>query len=138
MYHLFPSVVEIIAPISDIVDGTLVQTWQKVNATFDSKLGSPGEMKCRLDLQYLRPGKDAPQPIQAGVAPDRVGLLFCLPSLELKAGQVLKCVSGPVMGTFMLKAVPDIAVGFGAAHHIECQVYEIGQNTVNFPSSPAE
>ncbi len=134
MRHLFNSTVEILEPVTDIIDGARVQTWQKSTTSFDSQAGN-GEMKCRLDLVFLRPGKDAPAPIVAGRTPDRTGILYCSYTPNLKGGQIVKCIAGPYTGSsFLIKMPPDAAQDFSKAHHIEVQVFEVNQVGFNYPS----
>jgi hypothetical protein len=76
---------------------------------------------------FVRPGKDAPMPLVAGRAPDRVGTLFCDPTPHLKAGDRIHAIDGPVTGTFEIRAIPDVAVGFGIGHHMEVQLIEVAQ-----------
>lgn len=137
MYHLFSSRVEVLEPTTDFVDGVMQQTWGKVNQMFDPNCEN-GEMMCRLDLIFVRQGKDAPQPIQAGRAPDRTGTLYCEVTPNLRAGQVITCLSGPITGSFIIKAVPDVAHDFDEAHHLEVQVVETAQAAVIFPGRPAQ
>jgi hypothetical protein len=132
--HLFSSTVEILESVSDVVDGARVQTWNKSSASFDPTCG-PGEMKCRLDLIFLRPGKDAPAPVTAGRTPDRTGVMFCSNTPSLKGGQIVRVIKGPYAGTsFLLKMRPDEAQAFSGSHHIEVQVNEVAQASLHFPS----
>ena len=134
MRHLFNTQVEILESVTDIVDGARVQTWQKSTANFDPSCG-PGEMRCRLDLIFLRVGKDAPAPIVAGRTPDRTGVMYCSYTPALQGGQVMKVISGPYTGSsFLLKLRPDVAQNFSRAHHIEVQVFEVNQAGYNYPS----
>jgi len=122
MQHLFSS----IAKVQRLqktrgADGVPETTWVDQ--------GSPlNGFRCRLDLNFLRPGKDAPPAYEAGVAPDRVGVMFCSATLPLRAGDRIVTVSGPVQGVFDIRSMPDIAVGFSAGHHIEVQIVETVQN----------
>ena len=106
-------------------------SWAPVTDILDPYQDAPGLMACRLDLQFTRPGKDAPMPLVAGRAPDRVGVLFYdMPADAsglplLKAGDRLQMVSGPIAGTFELRQVPEIAQDYLGAHHGESQVIEI-------------
>jgi len=54
--------------------------------------------------------------------------MFCRANNALRAGDRIVTVSGPVSGVFDLKVIPDIAVDFSSAHHIEVQVIESVQN----------
>lgn len=113
--------------------GSMVFAWAPVTAVVDHYLNEPGLLQCRLDLAFLRPGKDQPAPIVAGRAPDRTGVCFFDPAPDtdgsslVKAGDRLKCVQGPVSGTFEIRLIPDVAQGLTGAHHIEVQVIEVSQ-----------
>lgn len=92
---------------------------------------------CRLDVIFLRPGKDIPEPIQAGKAPDRVGILFASVEAGFRAGDVITVVPNdfgklPVSGTFQIKVIPDIAQDFSSAHHVEIQIVENAQPVDDF------
>jgi hypothetical protein len=134
MQHLFNTRVEILQAVTDIVEGARVQAWNKSSDNFDPTC-APGEMMCRLDLIFLRPGKDQPPPIVAGRSPDRTGILFCSNTPALQSGQIARVISGPALGaSFLLKMRPDEAQGFSASHHIEVQVFEVAQAGLNYPS----
>lgn len=134
MRHLFNSTVEILESITDVVDGARVQTWQKSTNSFDATCG-PGEMKCRLDLIFLRAGKDAPAPIVAGRTPDRTGVMYCSYTPSLKGGQIMRVIKGPFTNSsFLLKLRPDEAQNFSGTHHIEVQVFEVSQAGFSYPS----
>lgn len=134
MRHLFSSTVEILESTTQVVDGARVQTWNKSNASFDATC-SRGEMRCRLDLIFLRPGKDAPAPVVAGRTPDRTGVMYCSYTPSLKGGQIMRVINGPFTGSaFLLKMRPDEAQAFSGTHHIEVQVNEVAQAAFNFPS----
>jgi len=134
MRHLFNSRVEVLEAITDIVDGARMQSWAKSSDQFDS-MAANGEMWCRLDLIFLRPGKDQPAPIVAGRTPDRTGILYCSFTPALKGGQIIRCLEGPYVGSsFLLKMRPDAAQAFSSAHHIEVQVFEVAQAAFSYPS----
>lgn len=115
--------------------GAASLTWSPVQAVFDLFLNTTSYMMCRLDVQFIRRGVDQPAPIVAGRAPDRVGVLYYDPVAAadgrplLLAGDRLVCVSGPVLGTWDIRQVPDVAQDFIGAHHVECQVVEVSQAT---------
>lgn len=121
-------VAEIFENRMTVVSGSMRTSWEKITDVADPRHGIPGEMKCRADLGFLRPGKDAPSPIVAGRAPDRVGVLICDPTPYLKAGQRIRFKSGPIAGTFELKAWPDVATDLSAVHHLEVQIVEVAQS----------
>lgn len=134
MRHLFSSVVEVLESVTDIVDGARVQTWNKSTASFDP-VCARGEMKCRLDLIFLRPGKDAPAPVVSGRSPDRTGVMYCSYTPSLRGGQIIRVIKGPYSGSsFLLKMRPDEAQAYSGSHHIEVQVNEVAQASFNFPS----
>jgi hypothetical protein len=113
--------------------GGMSVSWSPVTDVLDAYLGTPGMLACRLDLQFTRPGKDAPMPLVAGRAPDRVGVMFCdMPADAgglplLKAGDRFQMVSGPIVGTFQVNQIPEIAQDYIGAAHAEFQVVEVSQ-----------
>lgn len=113
--------------------GGMSFTWDPVTAVVDHYLNTPGLLQCRLDLTFLRPGKDQPAPIVAGRAPDRTGVCYfdAAPDANgaslVKAGDRLQCVQGPIFGTFEIRLIPDVAQSMIGAHHIEVQVIEVSQ-----------
>ncbi len=132
MRHLYNCRVAVDELSGDIVNGTPTLTWAQLGVNLDPYLpGSEGELMCRLDLYLQRPGKDAPMPIVAGRAPDRVGVMFfdaTAAAAAVKAGQRVRVLSGPVTGTFEIRATPDPAQDFSpVAHHMEVQVIEVAQ-----------
>lgn len=111
-----------------MTDGSPKVDWNKVDFIIDARLGVSGELMCRLDLNFLRPGKDAPPPVVAGRALDRIGLMFFSATSKLKAGDRVRCLSGPVTGTFEIRNNPDPAAAYGpAVHHYEVQIIEVAQ-----------
>jgi hypothetical protein len=136
---LYASRVEVLRITGPLTAGTPSITWSKVDDIVDVELGEPGEMLCRLDLGFIRTGRDLPMPVTAGRAPDRTGVCFFDPPGP-RAGDRLRCIAGPVTGTFEIRAIPDPAVDFSSVHHLEVQVVEVAQALVGvFPSgSPGE
>lgn len=124
MEHLYSSVVKV-QRLGKTRDGDYTEiTWNDQPAPLNY-------VKCRLDLNFLRPGKDAPPAYEAGVAQDRVGVMFCSASIPLRAGDQIVTISGPVTGTFSIKAIPDVALDYGSGHHIEVQIFETVQKLDN-------
>jgi hypothetical protein len=121
MDHLFSSVVKVQRLVRTRVDGMTEMTWVDQPAPLNA-------IRCRLDLTFLRPGKDAPPAQEVGTVPDRVGVLFSRVIPGLRAGDRIVTVSGPVTGTFDIKTIPDIAVDYGSAHHYEVQIVESVQS----------
>lgn len=124
MEHLYASVVRIERMSLTMSGGVASMGWSTVPR---------GEyVPCRLDLNFVRPGKDiAPAPV-AGKAPDRIGLMFCSQEAPLRAGDRIVTIPGddgqmPIDGTFEIRVIPDIVVGYSAAHHMEIQILETNQ-----------
>src|SRR6188768_2142122 len=133
--HLYISRAEIFRLKMTFVKGAARNDWAKLDEIVDVRHGVPGEMMCRLDLNFVRPGKDQPSPLVAGRAIDRVGVLFCDATPNLLAGDRLKFVGGPITGTFELKATPDGAIDLSNVHHFEVQVSEISPSAARFPGA---
>jgi hypothetical protein len=132
LYHSMVQVTRVQATIT--ADGAATMSWSPVEQIFDLFLNTASYLMCRLDLQFIRRGIDQPAPIVAGRAPDRVGVVYYDPVVNpvtgvplILAGDRFVCVSGPVMGTFDLRVVPDVAQDFLGAHHVETQVVEVSQ-----------
>lgn len=90
-------------------------------------------VRCRLDLNFLRPGKDVPMAVEAGKAPDRIGVMFCEIADGIKAGDRIRAVPNdigliPVPGTFEIRVIPDVAQAYSAGHHVEVQIVEVAQS----------
>jgi hypothetical protein len=121
--------------------GTFTMTWGPVTTIVDPQLGQPGLLQCRLDLSFLRPGKDQPLPAVAGRAPDRTGVCYFDLATDTNgvplvvSGDRLQCVAGPIFGTFDIRLIPDVAQDLIGAHHVEVQVVEVSQQLK--PGSPA-
>jgi hypothetical protein len=129
MDHLFSSTVMAVHLVQTQVDGMPQEDWVPYGDARDA-------IKCRLDMNFIRPGKDVLPAQEAGRAPDRIGVMFCNPNTAIRAGDRIVAISGPVTGTFEVRVIPDIAVDYGSAHHIEVQVIEANQDlTGRFPSA---
>lgn len=138
--HLFNSVVRAEEQGLSVSNGLAETSWQPVD---DPMLAA---LPCRLDLNFLRPGKDIlPAPV-AGKAPDRVGIMFTYAHAPLKAGMRVTAIPDPeypdipipVKGTFEIRVVPDVAIDYASAHHIEVQVVEVAQEPDEDFSWPGE
>lgn len=127
--------------------GGMTMSWQRVTAIVDPLLDQPGLMRCRIDLTFLRPGKDAPPAYVAGRAPDRVGVCYFGVTADANgvplvlAADRLQCVVGPIFGTFEIRQIPDVAQDLVGASHCEVQVIEVSQqlqpgSPTPFPGSP--
>jgi len=124
MEHLYASAVRVERMSLTATDGVASMDWAVVPG---------GEfVRCRLDLNFLRPGKDiAPAPV-AGKAPDRIGLMFCSQYTPIQAGDRIVTIPNaagqePVSGTFEIRVIPDVVVGYTASHHLEIQILETNQ-----------
>lgn len=148
MRALYRSVVQVqrLTPVMD-ADGGMEVTWQTITDVLDNILQTPGQLQCRLDIGFIRPGKDQYAPLVAGRAPDRVGVCYYDSVTDangvplVKSGDRLVCVAGPIFGTFEIRLIPDVAQDFTGAHHVEVQVVEVNQQTqpgspTPFPGSP--
>jgi hypothetical protein len=125
MQHLFNSVGHIERLQRTLVNGAAQTKWAPVD---DPQLKY---VKCRLDLNFLRPGKDQPAPYEAGKAQDRIGIMFCN-ILPIRAGDRFVADSGPVMGTFEIRNTPDTTItARPVGHHLEIQIVETNQKLSN-------
>lgn len=120
--HLYASRVAVKRMRGSSEDGSASFAWVVV--------GALQSVPCRLDVGYLRPGKDQPMPIEAGKAPSRIALLTADSYCGIRAGDRITCVPGPdgktpVTGTWELRLPPDEILAFSQPHHIEVQVIEV-------------
>lgn len=141
MDHLYNSAVRVERMTLTVVDG--VPTMAYAQATDpDPALNSMLQfLRCRIDLNFVRPGKDVPIAPVAGRAPDRVGLLITNPYAPLKAGDMVVTIPNeagetPVEGSFEIRVMPDEVIAFSSRHHLEVQVIEARQevNGTNWPT----
>lgn len=138
LYRSVAQVVRLVPTLQS--DGTMSLAWNPLTAVVDPYLDTPGQLLCRLDLTFVRPGKDQPPAVVAGRAPDRVGVLYYDPITDdsgvplIKAGDRVAMVSGPIFGTFEIRVIPDVAQDYTGAHHVEVQVVEVSQALA--PPSP--
>lgn len=117
-----------------------VQEGKQSTHDWVDQTGVLASVPCRLDLIFVRPGRDVLPAYEAGVARSRIGVMFCSPSIPLQAGDRIVTISGPVTGTFEIRNIPDKAQSFDIAHHIEVQIIETNQTLtgdIEFPSYDA-
>lgn len=113
--------------------GGMSVAWSPLTVILDRTLDQPGYMWCRLDLGFLRPGRDQPAPLVAGRAPDRTAVCYFDPVIDstgrllVQANDRLLCVQGPVYGEFEIRVVPEVALDYSTAHHVEVQVIEVAK-----------
>lgn len=134
MEHLFSSVVQVTQLSLEPTPGGRMKMTRVPVAGLQ-------KMKCRLDLQFLRPGRDTPPAVVAGAIPDREGIMFCKYSPLLKAGMQITTIPDRrglevVKGVFEIKEIPDVALDYATSHHIEVKVIESVQKSVDFPDIP--
>lgn len=96
------------------VDGIPRSTWT------DSATG----VKCFLDLNFIRRGKDPMWTQEAGRVSDRNGVLFLAGTATVKSGMRVKMTFGP-SGTFLIEGAVDEAWRPTSKHHIEVGVTEV-------------
>ncbi len=122
-----PSRVAVKRPATSLQDGVLTTTFEQV-AGLES-------LQIRLEVGFYRPGKDTPLPAQAGRAPDRVATYWCPPGTDLRPGDQMEAVAGPVPGVWEVRTYPDRAVGMAHLHHLEGQAIEaVGYRGAEAPS----
>lgn len=118
-----------------VTDGTPEMSWAQATDPDPTVNFALGFLKCRIDLNFIRQGKDIPLVAVAGKAPDRTGLLLCASDAPIKAGDRIVTIPNeygemPIVGTFDIKAIPDQAIDWAGAHHIEVQIVETNQSFV--------
>lgn len=123
---MMPSRAQVLRPQSDMVDGVLTLTMVPVEGLVAAEIvGGVEVIPLRMEVGFYRPGKDQPLPVQAGRAPDRVAVYWCAPGTDLRSGDHLEMVSGPVVGSWHLRAYPDRVIDMGSLHHLEGQCVEV-------------
>jgi hypothetical protein len=148
MQHLYPSAfrVERLQLLS-VENGVPSMDW----AQAVSETGDPNEddmlkfLMGRLDLGFIRPGRDIPLAPESGKAPDRMGVFFTFAYAPIRAGDRLVAIPNmmgkmPVKGTFEIRPKPDEAQGYSDTNHLEVQVIEVGQDLseANWPGEDPE
>lgn len=96
------------------VNGIPTHTWTDVATN----------VRCFVDLNFVRLGKDPTWTPEAGRPSDRSGVAFFLGSAPIKNGDRIKMTKGP-SGTFSLEAAIDEAWRPSAKHHLEISVKEV-------------
>ncbi len=141
MRHLYNSVVRVERLQLTRIDGVAKMEWSQATDSDPVANDLLQYLPCRIDLNYLRPGKDVVPAYEAGRAQDHFGVLFTAAHAPIKAGDRLVAITNavgeiPVVGTFEIKAIPDQVVGFSSQHHIEVQIVEVGQEltSANWPA----
>lgn len=132
MEHLFNSAVRVERLQLTVVGGRPIMDWAQATDDDPALNDMLQFLKCRLDMNFLRPGKDILPAPEAGKAPDRIGIMFTSPYAPIRAGDRIVAIpneSGktPVEGTFEIRQIPDEAIDFSERHHIEVQIIETNQ-----------
>jgi hypothetical protein len=86
-------------------------------------------VKCFLDLNFIRKGKDPMWTPEAGRISDRSGVLFLAANANLVPGDRIEMVKGP-SGTFTLEGALDEAWRPTSLHHYEIGVVEVPNQIV--------
>ena len=81
-------------------------------------------VRCFLDLNFVRLGKDPTWTPEAGRPTDRSGVGFFLGDAPIKNGDRIKVTRGP-SGTFALEAAVDEAWQPTRKHHLEVSIKEV-------------
>ena len=145
MFHLFNSVVRVERLQLVTTDGVAEMDWAQATDPDPNAAEMLKYLECRLDMNFLRPGKDILPAPEAGKAPDRIGIMFTYPYAPIKAGDRIVAIPNregktPVRGTFEIRVMPDEAIDFSDQHHIEVQIIESNQNLSkdNWPTETPE
>jgi hypothetical protein len=96
------------------VNGVPSSTWVEVATA----------VRCFLDLNFLRKGKDPMWTPEAGRPGDRSGVCFLADSAPIKSGMRIKMTKGPT-GTFLIEGAVDEAWQPTKRHHFEVGVIEV-------------
>jgi hypothetical protein len=132
VFHLFNSAVRVERLQLVVTGGVAVMDYAQATDEDPAVDDMLKFLKCRLDMNFIREGKDLPPAPVAGKAPDRIGVLFTFPYAPIKAGDRIVAIENeqgkiPVAGTFEIRAIPDEAIDFADRHHIEVQIIETNQ-----------
>ena len=148
MDHLYPSAFRVERLQLILVENGVPTTdWaQAVSETGDSVENDMlAYLRGRLDLNFIRPGKDIIAAPEAGKAQDRIGILFTFPYAPIRAGDRIIAIPNaegkiPVKGVFEIGNKPDEALGYSDTHHLETQVKEVGQemDEIHWPGEEPE
>lgn len=138
----YASLVQVLRLKMKVVNGTPTLTWTELNDVLDPYVDIPGQMMCRLDLNFVK-RIDMPMPISAGAAQQRQGTVFfdsvTDPSTGAQvvlAGDRLHCLAGPVSGTFEIRQIPNPAVDLNNSHHIEVSIWEVAKSVAQGSQTP--
>lgn len=102
------------------IDGIATASWVTIASN----------VKCFLDLGFIRRGKDPMWTPEAGRPSDRSGVLFATASAPLKPGQRVSMTRGP-RGTFEIQGAVDEAWRPLDLHHLELSVIEVARQLMS-------
>lgn len=137
MDHLFNSAVRVERLLLTPRDGLPpLMEWVQATNDDDALDAMLQYLRCRIDLNFVRPGKDILPAPEAGKAPDHIGVLFTYNYAPLRAGDRIIAIANergiiPVPGTFEIRVMPDVAIDYSDPHHIEVQIIEVGQELID-------
>jgi hypothetical protein len=128
------SLVQVMRLKMKVHNGTPSLTWTVLADVIDPFMDIPGQMMCSIQLGFIRRG-DMPMPLTAGAAAQRQGTVYYDSAVDpdtnapyVLAGDRLYCIGGPIQGTFEIRSVPQAAVSWAGAHHIETQIWEVAKS----------
>lgn len=81
-------------------------------------------VRCFIDLNFVRLGKDPTWTVEAGRPSDRTGVGFFMGSAPIQNGDRITITRGPT-GTFSLEAAVDEAWRPSSKHHLEVSIKEV-------------
>lgn len=81
-------------------------------------------VRCFLDLNFIRSGKDPVWTPETGRRSDRSGVLFVLGDLVVSSGMRVRMTRGP-SGTFLIEGALDEVWRPTDKHHVEIGVVEV-------------
>jgi hypothetical protein len=97
--------------------------------------GQPLTLRCYLDLNYIRQGKDPQWSPEAGRATERSGVWFGEAGAPIRFGDRIKMLSGP-LGTFEVASAIDESWTPALMHHLEIGVQEVAQQRTRASRMP--
>lgn len=114
----------VLAMTDSQVDGLVSQAWAIVP--------DGTSVRCFLDLNFIRAGKDPIWTPDSGTGQNRSGVLFLAPGAPALPGYRIQIASGNgPQGTFEITSSLDEAWTPRKLHHLECFVTEVDRILVN-------
>lgn len=104
-------------------DGSPITSYQKINTR---------PIKCRLDLSFVRQGKDQQWLGTVARPSDRTGTMFLDPKAPIKSGIRCVMIKGPT-GIFQIQGAIDEAWDYNSRHHYEVGVVEVSTLQMRYP-----